>query len=71
MLADPDVGTIHLITTRPTPRIDAVVSDISKDSSMHWGAREKAHAEIELFALAEGTRPDVIAWRPDYIGITK
>lgn len=45
-------------------------SDISEDSSMHW-AREKARAEIELFALAEGTKLDVIAWRPDYIGPTE
>jgi hypothetical protein len=45
-------------------------SDISEDSSMHW-AREKARAEIELFATAEGTRLDVIAWRPDYIGPTE
>jgi hypothetical protein len=37
---------------------------------MHW-AREKARAEIELFATAEGTRLDVIAWRPDYIGPTE
>jgi len=145
-LADPDVGTIHVITRRSTPRIDEGVrsgkvvmtthmdyldyaaiidqladvqavywaigtsirnvddetysvihidfpvrfveqwlpasrrpdiafhyissSDISEDSSMHW-AREKARAERELFALAEGTKLDVIAWRPDYIGPTE
>lgn len=45
-------------------------SDISEDSSMHW-AREKARAGIELFVLAEGTKLNVIAWRPDYTGITK
>ena len=45
-------------------------SDISEDSSMHW-AREKARAERELFALADGTKLDVIAWRPDYIGPTE
>ena len=45
-------------------------SDISEDSSMHW-AREKFRAEKALFALAEGTRLDVIAYRPDYIGPTE
>ena len=145
-LADPDVGTIHVITRRATPRIEAGVasgkvimtkhmdyldysalrnqlqdvqavywalgtssrnvdaetysiihvdfpvqfvtewlqaskrakigfhyissSDISEDSSMHW-AREKVRAENELFALAEGTKLKVIAYRPDYIGPTK
>lgn len=45
-------------------------SDISEDSSMHW-AREKVRAEKELFALAEGTKLRVIAYRPDYIGPTE
>jgi hypothetical protein len=45
-------------------------SDISENSSMHW-AREKVRAENELFALAEGTKLDVIAYRPDYIGPTE
>ena len=45
-------------------------SDISEDSSMHW-AREKVRAEKELFALAEGTKLTVIAYRPDYIGPTE
>ena len=45
-------------------------SDISEDSSMHW-AREKVRAEKELFALAEGTKLNVIAYRPDYIGPTE
>ena len=45
-------------------------SDISEDSSMHW-AREKVRAEKELFALAEGTKLKVIAYRPDYIGPTE
>lgn len=45
-------------------------SDISEDSSMHW-AREKIRAEKELFALAEGTKLSVIAYRPDYIGPTE
>ena len=45
-------------------------SDISEDSSMHW-AREKVRAENELFALAEGTHLNIIAWRPDYIGPTE
>jgi hypothetical protein len=45
-------------------------SDISEDSSMHW-AREKVRAENELFALAEGTKLNVIAYRPDYIGPTE
>jgi len=145
-LADPDVQTIHVITRRATPRIEAGVasgkvvmtthmdyldysavqdqlrdvkavywalgtssrnvddatysvihvdyplqfvrewlqvsgvpdisfhyissSDISEDSRMHW-AREKVRAENELFALAEGTRLKVIAYRPDYIGPTE
>ena len=37
---------------------------------MHW-AREKVRAENELFALAEGTKLSVIAYRPDYIGPTE
>ena len=45
-------------------------SDISENSSFHW-AREKVRAEKELFALAEGTALDVIAYRPDYIGPTE
>ena len=45
-------------------------SDISEDSSMHW-AREKVRAEKELFALAEGTKLSVVAYRPDYIGPTE
>jgi nucleoside-diphosphate-sugar epimerase len=45
-------------------------SDISEDSSMHW-AREKVRAEKELFALANGTKLSVIAYRPDYIGPTE
>ena len=45
-------------------------SDITEDSSMYW-AREKVRAEKELFALAEGTKLDVIAYRPDYIGPTE
>ncbi len=44
-------------------------SDISEDSRMHW-AREKVRAEQELAALADGTKLDVIAYRPDYIGPT-
>lgn len=145
-LADPDVGTIHVITRRSTPRIEAGVasgkvvmskhldyldysavhgqlrgvravywalgtsarnvdddsytvihvdfpvrfvnewlqvsdrpaigfhyissSDISDDASMHW-AREKARAERELFAVAEGSKLTVIAYRPDYIRPTE
>jgi hypothetical protein len=37
---------------------------------MHW-AREKVRAENELFALAEGTKLNVIVYRPDYIGPTE
>ena len=37
---------------------------------MHW-AREKVRAEKQLFALAEGTKLKVIAYRPDYIGPTR
>ncbi|MEM9533530.1 MAG: hypothetical protein AAGA23_21595 [Pseudomonadota bacterium] len=44
-------------------------SDISADSSMMW-AREKVRAEQSLFALADGERVKVIAYRPDYIGPT-
>jgi hypothetical protein len=44
-------------------------SDISEDSSMMW-AREKVRAEKALFALAEGSKVRVIAYRPDYIGPT-
>ena len=44
-------------------------SDISEESSMMW-AREKYRAEKTLFALAEGTKLRVIAYRPDYIGPT-
>lgn len=45
-------------------------SDISEDSSMMW-AREKVRAEKALFAIAEGTKLRVIAYRPDYIGPTE
>lgn len=45
-------------------------SDISEGSTMHW-AREKVRAEKELFAIAEGTKLMVIAYRPDYIGPTE
>ena len=44
-------------------------SDISDESRMMW-AREKVRAEKSLFALAEGTKMRVIAYRPDYIGPT-
>jgi len=44
-------------------------SDISEDSSAMW-AREKIRAERTLFAIAEGTNLQVIAYRPDYIGPT-
>ena len=37
---------------------------------MHW-ASEKVRAENELFALADGTKLSVIAYRPDYIGPTE
>lgn len=59
------------ISTRPTTSFHFISSsDISEDSSMHW-AREKARAENEIFALAEGTKLSVIAYRPDYIGPTE
>jgi hypothetical protein len=45
-------------------------SDISEDSRMMW-AREKVRAEKLLFALAQGSRVRVIAYRPDYIGPTR
>ncbi len=41
-------------------------SDISANSFAMW-AREKYRAEQTLFALAEGTRLKVFAYRPDYI----
>ena len=44
-------------------------SDISDESTAMW-AREKVRAEKTLFALAEGTKLRVIAYRPDYIGPT-
>ena len=44
-------------------------SDISDESRMMW-AREKVRAEKSLFALAEGTKMRLIAYRPDYIGPT-
>lgn len=44
-------------------------SDISEDSNAMW-AREKVRAEKSLFALADGTKLRVIAYRPDYIGPT-
>ena len=45
-------------------------SDISENAFMHW-AREKVRAEKELFALADGTKLKVLAYRPDYIGPTE
>lgn len=60
-----------LVSDRPNISFHYISSsDISADSSMHW-AREKVRAERELFALAEGTGLDVIAYRPDYIGPTE
>jgi hypothetical protein len=59
------------VSNRPNIRFHFISSsDISEDSSMHW-AREKVRAEKELFALAEGTKLSVIAYRPDYIGPTE
>lgn len=59
------------VSNRPNINLHFISSsDISEDSSMHW-AREKVRAENELFALAEGTRLSVIAYRPDYIGPTE
>jgi hypothetical protein len=59
------------VSNRPNINLHFISSsDISQDSSMHW-AREKVRAENELFALAEGTRLSVIAYRPDYIGPTE
>jgi hypothetical protein len=59
------------VSSRPNTSFHYISSsDISEDSSMHW-AREKVRAENELFALAEGTKLSVIAYRPDYIGPTE
>ena len=44
-------------------------SDISEDASAMW-ARVKVEAETALFGLADGTKLDVVAYRPDYIGPT-
>jgi nucleoside-diphosphate-sugar epimerase len=45
-------------------------SDISEDASAMW-ARVKIEAENALFALADGTKLRVVAYRPDYIGPTR
>lgn len=45
-------------------------SDISEDSNTMW-VREKIRAEKTLFDLAENTKLDVIAYRPDYIAPTE
>lgn len=45
-------------------------SDISEDSSTMW-VRVKIESEKALFALADGTKMNVIAYRPDYIGPTE
>ncbi|MEJ2127461.1 MAG: hypothetical protein P8X81_01300 [Woeseiaceae bacterium] len=45
-------------------------SDISEDSTAMW-AREKVRAENSLFGFAEGTKMQVIAYRPDYIAPTQ
>ena len=45
-------------------------SDISEDSDTMW-VREKIRAEKTLFALGQGTKVKVIAYRPDYIGPTE
>ena len=45
-------------------------SDISEDSDTMW-VRVKIESEKTLFALADGTKLNVIAYRPDYIGPTE
>ena len=45
-------------------------SDISEESDTMW-IREKIRAEKTLFGFAEGSRLEVIAYRPDYIGPTE
>jgi hypothetical protein len=45
-------------------------SDISDESTAMW-AREKLRAEKSLFAFAEDSKMNVVAYRPDYIGPTK
>lgn len=75
-------GTIHVdyprsfaakwlsVTDKPAISLHYISSsDISADSSAMW-AREKVRAERTLFALAEGSKLRVIAYRPDYIGPT-
>jgi hypothetical protein len=58
------------VTTKPRANFHYISSsDISEDSRMMW-ARQKLRAERSLVALAEGSRIDVIAYRPDYIGPT-
>ena len=44
-------------------------SDISEESDSMW-VRVKIESEKTLFALGDGTKLDVIAYRPDYIGPT-
>ena len=75
-------GTIHVdypaafvtkwleVSQRPSISFHYISSsDISDDSTAMW-AREKVRAERTLFALAEGTKLRVVAYRPDYIGPT-
>jgi hypothetical protein len=59
------------VTTKPRASFHYISSsDISEDSRVMW-ARQKLRAERSLIALAEGSRIDVIAYRPDYIGPTE
>lgn len=75
-------GTIHVdyprsfaakwlsVSSKPAISLHYISSsDISADSGAMW-AREKIRAEQTLFALAEGSKLRVIAYRPDYIGPT-
>ena len=75
-------GTIHVdypasfvtqwlsISSKPAISFHYISSsDISDDSTAMW-AREKVRAERTLFNLAEGSKLQVIAYRPDYIGPT-
>lgn len=59
------------VSSRPNTSFHYISSsDVSENSNSMW-ARKKVRAEKSLFALANGHKLKVIAYRPDYIGPTK
>jgi nucleoside-diphosphate-sugar epimerase len=59
------------VSTKPNISFHFISSsDISEDSDTMW-VRVKIESEKTLFALADGTKLNVIAYRPDYIGPTE